>query len=172
MAATVVHGEVYDADGVAVSARSVAPGGSGSGRCTCIHCSALAEPAVPKPAAWRAVPPRPSLPFSSAGGVTDHVTVLVAPGATVAKLAGDVAATVQPCGACAVSFTLRSSVRPLLVMVPVAVVAVPAVSVGWVCWPGTVLATCTPTEGRAALANWIITDLRPGLSMTVCVAAS
>ena len=40
----------YGAAGAAVSARSVAPGGSGSGRCTCIHCSALAEPAVPKPA--------------------------------------------------------------------------------------------------------------------------
>ena len=104
--------------------------------------------------------------------MTDHVAVLVVPGATVAKLAADVAVTVQPCGACAVSVTLRRPVWPLLVMVPVAVVAIPAVRVGWVCWPGTVLATCTATDGRAALPNWITADPRPGLSVTVCVAAS
>ena len=44
MADTVVHGEVADAEAVADSARSVAPGGSGSGFWAMTHCSALTEP--------------------------------------------------------------------------------------------------------------------------------
>ena len=44
IADTWVHGDVYDAEAVADRARSVEPGGSGSGFCAMTHCSALTAP--------------------------------------------------------------------------------------------------------------------------------
>ena len=95
------------------------------------------------------------LPLVPAGGVTDQVTVWVAPGSMDAKLTGLVAWTLQPAGVLGVRLTLVSSLLPVFLMVAVAVVAVPAVSAGWVCGRRTVLATCTLTAGRPALPSVI-----------------
>lgn len=44
MAVTVVHGELWEAEAVAVGARSIVPGGTGSGFGAMTHSSALTDP--------------------------------------------------------------------------------------------------------------------------------
>jgi hypothetical protein len=87
------------------------------------------------------------------------------------KLAGDVAWAVQPDGVAAVTVTFRIVVDPALVTVAVAVVCWPEVSVGSVCCPGAVLATCTPTVGLADRPSRTSTWWLPRSMVTVCVAA-
>src|SRR6185312_6746204 len=98
MAEIVVHGEVYEAEAVAVSARLVVPGGRGSGFWPMTHCSALAEPEASSGALYVAVATSPLPPLALAGGVTSEVTVSLLPGARSPAFAADVAVTVQPDG--------------------------------------------------------------------------
>src|SRR6478752_10499687 len=96
-AAIEVHGEVYDAEAVAVRARSVAPGGRGSGFWAITHCSALTWPEAWSGASYVAVATSPLPPFAFAGGVTSNVTVADVPGARSDTAVWGV--TVQPDGA-------------------------------------------------------------------------
>src|SRR5215813_4456285 len=99
MAAIVVHGEVFDAEAVADSARFVAPGGRGRGRWAMTHCSALAVPLSLSGALYVAVATSPLPPLAAAGGVTWNVTVAVPPGWMSPAATGVAESTVQPVGA-------------------------------------------------------------------------